>query len=90
MITNVETRPAVIIAGYCKHRTPHLTIIHLWDKQGDYLLSSKHDPLKCGRDEGRMDNDESSLSSLSQTKSNRARNPRKKEEEPPLVVLQQL
>ena len=25
---NIETRPVVIIAGYCKHRTPCLTIIH--------------------------------------------------------------
>ena len=80
--TNMELRPAVLIPEYCKQRTPYLIIVHLWDKQGDYLLSRKHDPLKCGRGEGEIDNDECNLSSPSQSKSTRARKPRKKKEEP--------
>ena len=84
MITPMwKKRPAVIIAEYCKHRTPYLTIINLWDTQGAYILSSTYYTLKCGRVEGGMDNDESGLSSRSQSKLIRARNPRKKKEEPP-------
>ena len=72
----------MLITEYCKHQTPYLTIIHLWDNYGGYLLSRKHDPLKCGRGEGGIDNDEISISSPSRMKSSRARNPRKKKEDP--------
>ena len=44
--TDVAARPAVMIAGYAKQRVPYMTIIHLWDKTADYLLSSCHDPYK--------------------------------------------
>ena len=53
--TDVSSRPAVLINGYCKQRIPYLTAIHLWDKSSDYLLSSRHDPLKIGLGEGGFD-----------------------------------
>ena len=33
--TDVVTRPAVLINGYCKKRIPYLTVIHLWGKCSD-------------------------------------------------------
>ena len=53
--TDVSSRPAVLINGYCKQRIPYLTAIHLWDKSSDYLLSSRHDPLIIGLGEGGFD-----------------------------------
>ena len=50
--TNVITRPVVLINRNCKQRIPYLTVIHLWGKCSDYLLSSRHDPLKIGLGEG--------------------------------------
>ena len=59
----------------------------MWDKMGGYLLLSKHDPLKCDRGEGGIDNDDRSLSSPSQMKSNRARKPsNKKGDLPPTSI----
>ena len=46
--TNVITRPVVLINRNCKQRIPYLTVIHLWGKCSDYLLSSRHEPLKIG------------------------------------------
>ena len=38
--TDVRARPEILIQGYCKQRVSYLTIIHLWDNMGYYLLSS--------------------------------------------------
>ena len=40
--------------GYCPQKIPFLTVIFLWDKHVDFLLSSRHDPLKIGQDEPGM------------------------------------
>ena len=42
-------------------------MIDLWDKKGDYLLSSHHDHLKIGFSEGEIPNDDSSFSSPSES-----------------------
>ena len=46
--TNIKTQPVILLNGYCGHRTPYLTIVHLRDKKYDYLLSSRYDPLYIG------------------------------------------
>ena len=40
--------------GYCSQKIPFLTVIFLWDKNVDFLLSSRHDPLKIGQGEPGM------------------------------------
>ena len=55
--TDVANCPAILLSGYTKHRVPYITIIHLWDKASDYLLSSRHDPLKIGNGEPGMGDD---------------------------------
>lgn len=52
---NVENFPSILLDLYCNQRTPYLTVIYLIYKAGDYLLASRHDPLKCGRGESGMD-----------------------------------
>ena len=52
--TDVSARPAILIDAYSKQTYPFLTIIHLWDKNIDHLLSSKHDPLHIGKGEPGM------------------------------------
>ena len=64
--TDVSSRPAILIDSYSKQKYPFLTIIHLWDKDADYLLSSKHDPLKIGRGEPGMTPVDDQLSLLTQ------------------------
>ena len=49
--TDISSRPAILLANYCTQRTPYLTVIHIWDKMSDYLLSSRHSPLDIGRGE---------------------------------------
>ena len=51
----MNERPSILLDIYCNRRTPYLTVIYLMDKAGDYLLASRHDPLKCGRGEPGMD-----------------------------------
>ena len=75
--TDVASRPAVLINGYCKNRVPYLTTIHLWDKASDYLLSSKHDPVKIGRGEGGFDGLPEDISSMSDSSPNTRRRARK-------------
>ena len=53
--TNMNERPSILLDIYCNQRTPYLTVIYLMDKASDYLLASRHDPLKCGRSEPGMD-----------------------------------
>ena len=79
--TDVVNRSAVLIKNYWKQRTPYLTIIHLWDKQGYYLLSSRHEPLKISLGEGGMVNDDSSISSPSAVDVGKDRRSRKRKEE---------
>ena len=52
--TDVANRSAVLMESYGKQKTPFLTVIHLWDKMSDYLLSSNHDPLQLGPGEPGM------------------------------------
>ena len=47
--TIVKDRPPIILADYCKKITPYLTVIFLWDKISDYLLSSRHNKLVIDR-----------------------------------------
>ena len=54
--TDVANKPAVMLESYGKQKSPFLTVIYLWDKMSDYLLSSKHDPLKLGNGEPGMNN----------------------------------
>ena len=75
--TDIASRPAVLINGYCKQRIPYLTAIHLWDKVSDYLLSSRHDPVKIGRGEGGFDGTPDDFSSMSDSSPNAKRRARK-------------
>ena len=59
--TNIENRPSILLDLYCTQRTPYLTVIYLMDKATDYLLSSRHDPLRCGRGEPGMDESDISI-----------------------------
>ena len=68
--TNIGSRPAVLINGYCNNRVPYLTAIHLWDKASDYLLSSRHDPVRIGRGEGGFDGSTKEVSSMSDSSPN--------------------
>ena len=49
--TDVASRPIVLFHHYSKGKVPWLTVIRMWDKVSDYLLSSKHDPLDIGSGE---------------------------------------
>ena len=49
--TNIASRPTVLFQCYSKCKVPFLTVIRMWDKLSDYLLSSKHDPLSIGSGE---------------------------------------
>ena len=49
--TDVASRPIVFFQNYSKNKIPFLTVIRMWDKVSDYLLSSKHDPLTIGSGE---------------------------------------
>ena len=53
--SNITSRPIVLMQGYSKQRTPFFTIIHMWDKMSDFLLSSLHDPLFIGSGETGME-----------------------------------
>ena len=74
--TDVTNRPAILMDGYTK-KEPYLTVIYMWDKVHDLILSSKYDPLKKGRGEAglRRDTDDlsmtSALSSSGASKSSR-------------------
>ena len=52
--TNIASRPAVLMEGYCPQKIPFLTVIFLWDKNVDFLLSSRHDPLNIGQGDGKQ------------------------------------
>ena len=52
--TNIATRPAIMMEGYCPQRVPFLTVIYMWDKKVDFLLSSRHDPITIGLGEPGM------------------------------------
>lgn len=75
--TDIASRPAVLINGYCKQRIPYLTTIHLWDKVSDYFLSSRHDRVKIGRGEGGFDGTPDDFSSMSDSSPNAKRRARK-------------
>ena len=49
--TDIASRPTVLFQYYSKGKVPILTVIRMWDKFSDYLLSSKHDPLSIGSGE---------------------------------------
>ena len=44
--TDVVAQPIVLFDNYNSHKIPYLTVIRMWDKVYDYLLSAKHDPLR--------------------------------------------
>ena len=46
--TNITARPSILTEGYCRQRIPFLTLIFLWDKNVDFLLSLRHDNLTIG------------------------------------------
>ena len=47
--SNRGARPPILFVGYCTQTVPYFTVIHLWDKKSDYLLSSRYDPLVIGQ-----------------------------------------
>ena len=49
--TDVVARPIVLFDNYNTHKIPYLTVIRMWDKVSDYLLTAKHDPLAIGSGE---------------------------------------
>ena len=49
--TNVANCPIVLYQNYAKNKVPFLTVIRMWDKMSDYLLSAKHGPLTIGSGE---------------------------------------
>lgn len=51
LLTQMNTLTCNINCGYCKYRTPHITVINLWDKIEDSLLLSRHDYLFIRRGE---------------------------------------
>lgn len=82
--TDVAEQPSILINNYHTHIHPYLTMIFLWDERVHFLLSSRYDPLKAGRGEAEIGNDEddeddNSMSGLSSayTSANR-RSPMKK------------
>ena len=71
-------RPIILINNYHTHRQPYLTIIFLWDERVNFLLSSIYDPLKAGRGEAGIgnnndDEDDTSMSGLSNSYSSEKR-----------------
>ena len=62
--TDVSNRPAILMDGYTKKK-PYLTVIYMWDKVHDLILSAKYDPLKKSRGEAglRRDTDDMSITS---------------------------
>ena len=76
-------RPSILINNYHTHRQQCLTMIFLWDERVSFLLSSRYDPLKAGRGEAGMgnnndDEDDTSLSGLSSSYSSvKRRSPKK-------------
>jgi len=83
--TNISTCPAVMMEGYCPQKVPFLTVIFMWDKKVDFLLSSRHDPITIGLGEPGMstasiDNVDnvSTITSDTCTGSPRRRGPNKK------------
>ena len=49
--TDIASRPTVLFQMYSRQKVPFLTVIRMWDKMSDFLLSSKHDPLTIGSGE---------------------------------------
>ena len=49
--TDIASRPTVLFQFYTNKKVPFLTVVRMWDKLSDYLLSSKHDPLSIGSGE---------------------------------------
>ena len=60
--TNMSNRPSILLGCYCSQRTPYPTVIFLMDEASDFLLASRHDPLKCER--GEPDIDDSVISTV--------------------------
>ena len=62
--TDISNRPVILMDGYTKKK-PYLTVIYMWDKVKDLILSAKYDPLKKGRGEAglRRDTDDMSITS---------------------------
>ena len=64
--TDVASHPIVLSQNYSKNKVPFLTVIRMWDKMSDYLLSAKHDPLSIGSGEvGFNDANENDLLNVS-------------------------
>ena len=54
--SEIANRPAILVQCYSNHKSPFLTVIHLWDKFADYVLSSRHNPINISLGEPGMDN----------------------------------
>ena len=61
--TDVNSRPVILFQNYTKNKIPFLTIIRMWDKISDYILSAKHDPLMIGSGEVGFDDGSDALTS---------------------------
>ena len=77
--TNIESRPAILIDGYAKHKK-YLTMIFLWDEGKDYILASKYNPLKIGTGEAglpRIESETSALTSITNGVTSSSKSPSK-------------
>ena len=66
--TNVKNRPSILMEGYTKKKM-YLTVMFMWDKKLEFILSVKYDPLKIGRGEAGLvreeNNEDVSMSGMS-------------------------
>ena len=72
--TDFNSRPAILIGSYWSGRYLYLTVIYVWDKKANYLLSSRHNPLRFGKGDINLGGGEEYISSLSPYKSRRFKN----------------
>jgi len=66
--TNVKNRPSILMEGYTKKKM-YLTVMFMWDKKLEFILSAKYDPLKIERGEDGLareeNNEDVSMSGMS-------------------------
>ena len=49
--TDISSRPPILMNLYAKQKQPYVTLIYLYDKKSNHLLSSRYDPIKIGMGE---------------------------------------
>lgn len=74
--SDIASRPSILMEGYVK-RKPYLTVIFMWDEMKDYILSSKYEPVRMGRNEAGLSSNESNSSPSRKTSNNSESSPNK-------------